>query len=196
MRFDQFFGGSYESQSTLADCSRSINWYPEQLQDPGASCKTVLYPTPGVVVLDSVGVGNGRAHYYLNGREFAVIGATLYEINSSGKLTSRGTVGLDSNPATITSNGDGGGQLFITSNSNGFCYDLAANTLSQVGTMDGKCTMGDMLDGRFLVLDAATSTFYISALFDGMTWAPGLDFAQRSLAPDPWRAIKVVGRLV
>jgi hypothetical protein len=196
MRFDQFMGGSYESQSTLADCSRTINWYPEQLQDPGASCKTVLYPTPGVVVLDSVGVGNGRAHYYLNGREFAVIGETLYEINSNGILTSRGSVGLDNNPATITSNGDGGGQLFITSNTNGFCYDLATNVLTQVATMNGKCTMGDMLDGRFLVLDAATSTFYISALFDGLTWAPGLDFAQRSLAPDPWRAIKVVGRLV
>ncbi len=53
-----------------------------------------------------------------------------------------------------------------------------------------------MLDGRFLALDSATSTLYISAVFDGLTWSPGTDFAQRSLAPDRWLAMKVVGRLI
>lgn len=195
-KYDAFIGGSYQSQSTLADCERTMNWYPEMLQSQGATAKLALYPTPGVTALDSVGVGNGRGHVFAAGREFLVIGAKLYEADVNGTLTDRGDVALDSNPATITYNGDGGDQLFITSGTNGYCYELSTDVLTQVAAMDGKCTMGDMMDGRFLVLDASTSTFYVSALFDGQTWTPGTDFAQRSLAPDAWRAMKVVGRLV
>src|SRR4030042_1109326 len=96
-----------------------MNLYPEQLQSEGATAKRALHPTPGVEILDSVGVGNGRAHLYINGREFAVIGAKFYEVDSAGALTERGDVLLDANPATISSNGDGGNQLFITRGGNG-----------------------------------------------------------------------------
>lgn len=196
MKFDAFIGGSYQSQAATADCERTINWYPELLQSPGATSRQVLYPTPGVEELSAVTVGLGRAHFAMDDREFAVIGTTFYEISASGALTSRGTVTLDSNPATISSNGSGGDQLFVTSGGNGYIYDLTANTLAQIAALDGKATFGDHLDGYFLALDANTATLYISHLLDGVTWDTGLDFAQRSLAPDPWRAMRVVGRYI
>jgi hypothetical protein len=105
-------------------------------------------------------------------------------------------VAVDSQPATISSNGDGGGELFITSGTNGYYFTLSTNTLTQISALDGKCTMGDQLDGYFLVLDGSTSTLYISALLDGSSWTTGTDYAQRNVASDPWVAMKVLGRYI
>lgn len=173
-----------------------MNWYPEPIESSGTSVPAVLLPTPGVTSLSEGTSNPGRAHFFENGREFAVIGTIFYEIDSNGVLTSRGTVALDNNPATISSNGDGGDQLLITSGTNAYYYVLSTDVLTQITVLDGKATMGDQLDGYFLVLDGATSTFYISALLDGSSWTLGTDFAQRSVAPDPWISMKVHGRYV
>lgn len=196
MKFPQFIGGSYQSQSTLADCERTINWYPEKLESGGATAATALYPTPGVRTLSTANVGNGRSHFAMNGREFAIIGTALLEVSLGGSTTNRGTVALDSNPATISTNGDLASQLFITSGGNGYLYDLDTNTLTAIAALAGKATHGGYLDGYFLCLDANTSTFYFSALADGASWTTGIDFAQRSLAPDRWLSMAVVGRYI
>jgi PKD repeat protein len=196
VKLPQWIGGSYESQSILADCERTINWYPELLQAQGATAKTVLYPTPGVTTLGTMDQVPGRAHFYMDGREFAVSGTNFVEIDSLGTAIYRGTVALDSNPATISSNGDLGGQLFITSGGNGYYYTLSTNVLTQITALNGIATMGAHLEGYFLALDAASSTLYISALGDGSSWTTGTDFAQRNFAPDPWVSMKVSGRYI
>jgi len=191
--YPAFVGGSYVAKSPIAANARTVNFYCER-QDVGGGAPTdVLYPTPGVTLLDTAVASPGRAHFAQAGREFAVIGPTFYEINSTGTLTSRGTVAIDSNPATICSSGDSGGELFITSGNNGYIFTLASNTFALVRT--GATTMGDYLDGFFLALDAATSTLYLSNLNDGTTWDP-TQYAQRSIAPDPWIAMKVWDRYI
>src|SRR5574341_627428 len=132
---------------------RTINWYLERIEVPGGTTQAALYPTPGVTTLATGTSNPGRAHFFEDDREFAVIGTIFYEIDTFGALTNRGTVALDSNPATISSNGDGGGQLFITSGSNGYNFNLSTNTLSQIAALNGKATMGDHLDGYFLACD-------------------------------------------
>lgn len=195
MRFDQFIGPSYRAQAYTLDQEHTVNWYLENSQSEGASSPAALYPTPGVNLLSTAVSGAGRCNWFQNGRQFAVLGTALVEIDSNGNQTVRGTVAIDGNPATISSNGDGGGQLFITSGTNGYNYELATNTLTQIAALNGIATMGGYIDGYFLVLDANTSTFYISDLLDGTTWDP-TQFAQRSLASDPWVALKVAGRNV
>jgi hypothetical protein len=196
MLYDGFIGPSYISQALTADQEDLINFYVERMESPGATTEAALYPTPGVDLLDTAGIGPGRAHFYMAGREFAVSGTGFYEIDVNGAPTLHGTVAIDSNPATISSNGDGGGQLFITSGTNGYNFDLGTDTLTQIAALNGLATMGDQLDGYFIALDSATSTFYISNLLDGTTWTTGLDFAQRSARPDPWLAMKVSGRYI
>lgn len=196
MRFDDFIGGSFQSQSPTADCEETINWYPEVLPVKGATSKFALYPTPGVTEIAAYTSNPGRAHFYQSGREFAVIGASFCEIDAIGTITALGAVAIDSNPATISSNGDGGGELFITSGTNGYIFDLGTSAFTQVAALNGLATQGDSLDGYFLCLNAATSTMYVSALLDGLTWTTGTDFAQRSLAPDPWGGMKVLDRYI
>lgn len=196
MKFDQFFSGSYESQAWTADEEKLINWYPEALQSSGATAQKVLYPTPGVSAVSSQLSGNGRGHFAQADREFAVIGTRFYEVKRDGSAVQRGLVAPSNDPATISSGGDLCGQLFVTSGGYGYIYDLAADTLTQIAALNGRAYQGGYLDGRFLCLDQKSSTLLVSSLADGLTWAPGSDFAQRSLAADPWKAMKVVGRYI
>ena len=187
-----FCGGSNISQSSIADNQETVNWYQEPRDVPGGKTPFALYPTPGVETKVTAVETPGRAIFHQDGRAFTVIGDTFYEITIGGSgtyaLTSRGTVAVDANPATICGNGEGGGQLFITSGDVGYGFVLSTNTFSTERASGN--TMGAMLDGFFLVLDAVTSTFYVSDLFDVGTWDP-TQFAQRSTAPDRWVAMIV-----
>ena len=196
MDFQAILGGSYQAQAAIADCERTVNWYIEQHQSQNATAKGALYPTPGVQVVTQVESGYGRGHFSMQGREFAVIGAALWEIDDRGVATNRGALAIDANPATICTNGDLASQLFITSGGNGYILDLLTNALTQVAALNGKATMGGHVDGYFLALDANTSTVYISDLGAGGTWTVGLQFVQRSAMPDRWRSMKVVGRFI
>lgn len=188
MRFPAFVGGSYTSESPIASAQRTVNWYVESVETPGARAKAVLYPTPGVRSYVDTGSLNGRGAFAQAGRAWAAVGTKLYEVNDDFTVTSRGTLTVDANPVTICSNGDGANELFITSGDDGFILNRATDVFTHV--IFTGCTQGGMLDGYFLRLDAANSTLYISDLLDGLTWDP-TQFAQRSIAPDPWIALAV-----
>ena len=201
--FDAFMGGSYESQAVTADQERTINWYPEVLQSGGATAKKVLYPTPGVQQIGTLTKsGVGRGHFGALDMELAVIGQKVWSISETGSFwEAYGAATDDGQPVTFCHCPQTliNPQIFITSGGNGILINrLGPNTWlgGPIAALAGKATQGGFLDGRFIVLDAETSTFYISAVFDGSTWSTGTEFAKRSLAPDPWRAMKVVGRYI
>lgn len=193
MLYPSFCGGAYVSQSPIADAEQTINWYVEPMEVPGATTRLALYPTPGVETITTSTSVQGRAHFAQGGREVAVIGANVVEIDSVGAQTSRGTVAIDQYPATICTNGEGGDQLFVTSGNNGYILNLSTNVFTQVRT--GATRQGAAIDGYFLALDADTATVYLSDLLDGTTWDP-TQFAQRSIQSDPWIALKVLDRFV
>lgn len=144
--------------------------------------------TTGVVYVPT---GAGRGHAFVDSREFTVQTSVLYEI-SGALIIPRGVVAVDGNPATISTNGDGGDQLFITSGGNGYNYELTTNILTAVAGLAGKATMGDMKDGFSLAFDGNASTWYYSALLNSSSWDP-TDFVQRSGQGDPWVSLKVKG---
>lgn len=196
MELPNFVYGSYETQAYTGDAERTVNWYPERVESPGGTSRWQLCPTPGLeLIADSV-AGIGQGHFQAAGREFAVISGFLYEIFATGAPSPIGGMTLGTTPATISYNGDGGGQLFITSGGNGFIYDLGSGALTQIVALNGRATMGAHLDGYFLALDANTSTLYISNLLAGLTWSTGTDFAQRSQASDPWVSMRVQGKYI
>ena len=110
MEYRGFVGPSYPSLAYTADQERTVNFYFEQMESPGATTRFALYPTPGIEILlnetlISAGIGGGgRAHFGRNGREFAIIGNVLLQVFEDGTFTNRGTVLDDGLPATIDSN--------------------------------------------------------------------------------------------
>ena len=186
-----FCGPSYASQSPLARPERCMNFYPERLEVDEYQ-QVVLYPTPGLETFSESTSGPCRGLFAQNGRCFTVMANTLYEMNAAGTFTSLGTVAGDSNPATFATNGDGGDELFVTSGNEGYLYNLTTGVFSNPVS---DVTMGGMLDGYFVALDQATSTFKISDLLDGTTWQ-STQILQRNAAPDTWQAMLVKNPIV
>ena len=190
MRYPEFCGPSYVSQSPLAMAARSMGFYPERIEVPGGKNRFALYPTPGVTSFATSTSTPGRGIYSLSegDRCFAVIGNTLYEVNADGTVTSRGTVLTDTYPAQMTDNGAGGGQLAIVSGDTLYILTLATNVLTSA--VVSNITFIGMIDGYLVGLDIASSTLKISDLLAGLTWDP-TQFSQRSAAPDPWKSMLV-----
>lgn len=191
MDFTGFIGSSYVSQSPNADCEDLINLYVQTMESPGAKAPQVLYPAPGFVAFTTLPQSPIREMLTQNNRTFVVAGVGAYEIDAAGVVTFLGTMAQDSNPATISTNGPGGNQVFFTSGNHGYIYNLVtgvftANVLTGV-------TFGGFIDGYFVALDAVTSTIKISALEDGTAWDP-LDVAQRSTSGDKWVSMLVCRR--
>lgn len=195
MNYPGFVGPSYQSQSPVADCEQLINWYPELLETPYGRNRAALYPTPGFSPF--VGSAQGivdvgaRAGFEMNGRSFMVIGGGFYELFSNQTVTRWGGVAQDQFQATISSNGAAGNQLLITSGGNAYSFDLGTNTLAPIAALAGLATMGGMVDGYGLVFNGNNSTVYVSDLNDFSSWTTGTNYFQRSIAPDPWRAMVI-----
>lgn len=195
-RLPGMIGPAYGSSSPLADPEELINLYVEQVDSPSPTNKYIYNPTPGLETRITVPQAPIRALFQLPAsvdsatRGFFVAGGTFYEFTSDFTVTNRGTLsGVGANPATISYNGDGGGQLLITSADMADSYDLATDVLTPIAGL--AAFQGGMLDSYGLALDQLTSTLRLSDLLDLSVWDP-TQFAQRSVAPDPWRAMAVL----
>ena len=191
MWYPGFCGPSNPSQSVLADAEVTKNLYVEQIQSRFAPAETALYPCPGFSTFLTVPQVGTRALFAMADECYGVVGSKFYELFSTGAYLERGTVSVDANPATISSNGDIGHQIGITSGANWYNYDRTSKAFSQVAAMNGKATQGGMKDGYFLCFDVLTGSVFVSNLDDGTTWTTLTDYFQRAIAPDPWRAMVV-----
>lgn len=180
-----FLGPSNRTRALVYDNERSVNIYPE-MPDAG-SPKSELAQTirPGLIPRWLLPAGPIRGLFYQDGRFFAVAGTTFCELFPNYTYTTHGNVALDANPATISSNGNGGFQLFITSGGLGYVFALNTDTFSQIGSsgFPSPVIMGDFCDGYSVVLKTNSNQFNLSELEDSLTWS-GLSVAQTSESSD------------
>jgi hypothetical protein len=193
MLYAGFCGPSNPSQSLQADCERLVNMYVERVESPFAPAGAALYPTPGFETLVTTADNDARGGFSVAGRCFAVIGTGFYELfytNGVWSSTKRGTVATNSNPATISYNGAVGGQLFVTSGDNGYCYNMTSHAFDLVLT--GNATMAGFINNRFVVFGSGNGRNRFSALNDGTSFGAS-DYFVRSQAPDPQQSMLING---
>lgn len=185
-------GGSNQERSLPFDAQRTINLYAAS--DPQGKEASALYGTPGLQLFSTCGVGTVRGAYApANGRAFVVSGSGLYEIESNGTSTLRGTLDTSSGIVSIDENGV---QLGICDGTYVYIFTYASNAFAKVTDVDlptaGTITF---IDGYFVISKVDTGSFYISALYDGTSWA-ALDFATAESSPDELlRVYNAVGQL-
>jgi hypothetical protein len=194
MHYQGFVGPSNENRSWNFDREDTINRYAELADAGKPKSEGYLLSTPGVRPFGYLPEGPVRALFYQDGRAFAIANTGFYEFFATQTYTRLGTVNSDNLPATISSNGDAGHQLFIVSGGGGYIFDLKAGTFARI-TDPGfptRAVMGLFTDGYFVVLDNL-STMHWSDLEDGTVWN-GLNVAQISTASDRTIAITVSHR--
>ena len=185
-------GPTYQEWSLPFDAQRSVNLFP--VLDQMGKEVAAMYGTPGLSLFSTAGQNPVRGLFQAtNGRGFAVAGADLYEITADGTATSLGTLDQSSGIVSMAENGF---QLCVCDGVNLYILTYATNTFQKVTDTDlppsGTVTF---IDGYFIVNKNDTGSFYISALYDGLSW-DALDFATAESSPDNLnRVFNAVGHL-
>ena len=187
------FGIGNQGKSPNVDAQERKNLYIEVQQDPEKHVLT-LYPTPGLQTFVNLGVTPIRGLYEKGEVLYAVHQNKLYSINNAGVATSLGTLLTFSGRVGISDNGT---QIIVVDGTNGYIYNTSTLVFAQITDVDfpGANTV-TFLNGRFIVNKPNTGQFWISAAYDGLSWA-ALDFATAESDPDNIvRVIAEAGQIV
>jgi len=182
MIFEGFVGPTYALDARTFDCQRSVNLYPIVSEVGTSKSVTSLISAPGYELFAEVGGGPIRGSKTVSsGRAFVVSGFDLYEINEDGTGTVKGTLLTTISRVSMDENGT---QLMLVDGTYGYIYDMDANTFTRITDADfPACSFVTFLDGYFIVQKNNTSSFYISALYDGLSW-DALDYSIAAANPD------------
>ena len=174
------FGIGNQGKSANVDAQERTNLYIEVQQDPEKHVLT-LYPTPGLQTFVNLGTTPIRGLYEKGEVLYAVHQNMLYSINNAGVATSLGTLLSFSGRVGMSDNGT---QIIIVDGTNGYIYNTSTLVFAQITDVDfpGADTV-TFLNGRFIVNKPSTGQFWISAAYDGLSWA-ALDFATAESDPD------------
>lgn len=186
-------GPTYQERSLPFDAQRSVNLYP--VLDKMGKEVAAMYGTPGLSLFATAGADAIRGSYVTaGGRGFVVGGDTLYEVNTDGSTTVRGTLNSDSGAVTMDENGV---QLGVCDGTDFYILTLATDVFAEVTDADlpSPAATVTFIDGYFVINQGGTGKFYISALYDGTSWN-ALDFATAESSPDELiRVMNAVGVL-
>lgn len=189
----EFAKTSYKSKSIPVSAQRLLNFYPE-LQPEGSKNRIVLFGTPGLSLFATAGSGPVRGMLVMGSLLYVVSSTTLYSVNSTGTVTSIGTINGSANVSMATN----GTELIIchgsTTSTKAYRYTVAGG-LAAIGDADFRyCDTVDFLD-QFFIFNAndGTGQFFISDVGDGSSYDAS-QFATAEAKPDILRRVVTSNR--
>lgn len=201
-------GGFYESQSKVLSSQQLINAYVQTPQTESAYSEDVIFGTPGLVEVDSLGTSSALRNYgavSVGGVPFFVQGnsngddGNLFSLDASEALSSAlGTlVDLDTRFVSMTQNGTQ--LMMLIPGGTGYIWDTSTSAFTEI--TDSDFTFREpqyvtFIDGFFVCSTALDSLgnpgskqFIISDINDGLSW-DALQFGSAEANPDdivaPW----------
>src|SRR5271157_2392869 len=187
-----FCDGDYTSQSVVADCQLTENFYPEIVESQQGKSQIVLYPTPGLAIfctLPEICRLNGSLT--INGRMFQAAGTHVYEIFANGTFVSRFAIANDNLPVSMAAAqviaGQGTPQLAIVSASTLYVMNLLTNVMSIPPGLAGTPFQIIYVDGYYFLLNT-NGIWQVSIGLDATNW-PGIETEATTSYPDQSVAI-------
>ena len=174
------FGLGNVGKSVNVNAQKRTNLYVEIHEDPESNGLT-LYPTPGLASFVNFGANPIRGMWQKGDYLYAVQGTTLWQIANDGTTVSRGT--LLTNTVWVDMS-DNGTQLMMVDGTYGYIFNTATLVFAQITDVDFPAASSvTFLNGYFIVGKTNSAAFYISGLYNGLTW-DALDFATAESDPD------------
>lgn len=185
-----FIGGKHTDRSLQVNGQRSVNWHPSAEGDSAKGVLTLL-PTPGLTTIGATGDGPCRSNFrrFQNSAYF-VSGGTLIRMTTGEAFSTVGTITTSSGRCYLAA---GRNYLMVVDGVNGYTWDgttFATITDPQFPVNPIYC---GFIDGYFLMLDANSEQWQISAIEDPTAW-DALDFASAEADPDDAVAIATTTR--
>ncbi|MCU7840854.1 MAG: packaged DNA stabilization protein gp10 [Candidatus Thiodiazotropha sp. (ex Troendleina suluensis)] len=167
---------SYQHKSLPVSAQSCVNMYAEA-QPPDANTQVAVLPTPGVELINTLGIGPIHAIEDFRGVYYIISGDELYSMRESGVAQLLGNVG---NARQIVNNGY---ELFIPSDLQGYNYD-EVNGFREVPAGDflGASTSTSQ-DGYVINAVPNSGVFQISTLQDAYDYS-NVQYATAEGHPD------------
>lgn len=173
------FGLGLQSKSAVVTSQSRTNFYLENVQD-GEKVTTVAYGMPGLTLFYSLGDTPIRGMHAFGDYIYAIHRNTLWEV-SAGTSVNKGTIGTSAGRVSMADNGT---QIMFTDGAKSYIYTPSTSVLAEITSANiPVCNSVVFIDGFFVVNRVGTGQFFISALYNGMTW-DALDFATAEASPD------------
>ena len=175
------FGIGVSGKSVNVNAQERLNLYCE-LQSDAETNALAIYGTPGLVAESNYGANPARGAYSMGDFKYFVVSDTLWQEANDGIQTNRGTLLTSGGKVSMIDNGT---QIMIVDGTYGYIYNTVTLVFAQI--TDIEFPGGDTVtfqNGYFIVNKPGTGSFYISALYDGLSW-DALDFATAESNPDP-----------
>lgn len=176
------FGLGVQQKSRPANAQRRVNLYYELQQDQDRA-RIVAYGTPGLELFTNFGAEPARGFIAPPTSQYAFIVHlnTVYQVDSSGGRTARGTISTGSGKVSMAENGR---YVVIVDGAGGYYYDMQNPGAGVTQIVDPQFPNGartvTWIDGYFICeLDGA---FHISDANNPAAW-PG-DSAAAESSPD------------
>ena len=192
-------GPTYRSPSTTVDNQRTMNWYPEAVDDPTGKglARIVLVPTPGLVnridrTSDS-GSGPARGLLEFEDKLITVLGENVYVVEdgdlATNTPTQRGSISNTTN-APVDMFAGLNGQVMIVSDKRGYVLDTTGNSnIAEVTDPDFPDTISAAFSDQYAVaLQDSDQELFVSSAGNFTEW-DALEFGVVESAEDEQIAI-------
>lgn len=179
-------GGAYAARSVIANCQRSINYFPEP-NSKDSPVPMTNYQRPGLKPKRYAPVPAPCRWLYRasNGVGYTVIGQNVYYISPTWTLTLLGQVTpLRTNLCSMTDNGTE--ILLVDGSIHGWSIDMASNVMTQIVDPTGAFTGADKVDtlDTFLLWNKPGTRQFGSTLSGQIIPFDPLYFASKARYPD------------
>jgi len=175
------FARQFGARSDLYVSSEElVNWWAHKTEVRGKETY-VLMQRPGLTSVDIIGFGPHRGSLEHKGKMYVVSGNGFYSVDTTEAVTFIGSLNTFTGRVGMASNGT---ELMVVDGQDGWIYSTLTLLWTQITDLDFvDAQQVVFFHGRFVVIKPNTGEFYISALYDGFTWA-SLDFAVAEVDPD------------
>ena len=178
----ELFGISTYGKSLNVTAQQRINCYIEKQPGDDRS-EFAIYGTGGTTLFGTTfGDTPIRGLHQKGNFLYVVHRGTLYSVNNAGVKTALGSISSTTGRVYMADNGV---QLMLVDGLAGYIYNFNTTVFSQIVSAGFPALPKTVTwsDGYFIVNPTGTQRFYISALYDGLTWS-ALDFASAESNPD------------
>ena len=174
----QFIGGAYTARSKDFNSQICQNYYVE-LDEMGSKNPIALIGCPGITTwLDTSNYTEVRNLHLFGDSLIAIVGDTVYLINTSKAITTLGTIGTSSGWVDIAFDGI---TMSIFDSTGGWTYDGTFSAITDADLPD--VSGATFQDGYHIVTRANTDQFFISEQDDPTSW-DATDFATAEASGD------------
>lgn len=120
-------GSAYASESPVADAETLVNFYLEAIESGLGKSAAALYPRPSLTAFTILPDSPLRGEVEINGRMFAVAGASLYEVFADATYSRIAGVANDGQPVSFAASTS---QVLLVSGGNVYCLTLYGTALA------------------------------------------------------------------